>query len=226
MLRQGRYKSLVIEGDFGLLSVVDYIHLNPVRAKLLTVDQLRDYRNSSFPKYFIKNRHPCLRSEDFLKEAGGLKPTLSGIRQYHKRLQGIMEESPQKRKAMFEDLSQGWYIGSKEGKQLFSEKVKQGKVQASADAQLELAKVDCQQLIKTGSMTLSKNKDDVANSKKSAQWKLAMASWIKERTPIKNKDLSDQLAMGHPATMSNHITAYRKTQRKRCRYYKKLCSIL
>lgn len=223
---QGRYKSLVIEGDFGLLNVVDYIHLNPVRAKLLTVDQLRDYQNSSFPKYFIKNRHSSLRSEDFLKEAGGLKPTLAGIRQYHKRLQWIMEESPQKRKAMFQDLSQGWYIGSEEGKQLLSEKVKQGKIQASADAQLELAKDDCQQLIKTGLMALGKNKDDVASSKKSAQWKLAMASWIKERTPIKNKDLSDQLSMGHPATMRNHITAYRKTQQKRCRYYMKLCGIL
>ena len=27
---QGRYKPLVIEGDFGLLKVVDHIHLNPV----------------------------------------------------------------------------------------------------------------------------------------------------------------------------------------------------
>ena len=32
---QGRYKCLVIEGDFSLLNVVDYIHLNPVRAKLI-----------------------------------------------------------------------------------------------------------------------------------------------------------------------------------------------
>ena len=48
---QGRYKSLVLEGDFNLLKVVDYIHLNPVRAKLLTVDQLKDFKYSSFPKY-------------------------------------------------------------------------------------------------------------------------------------------------------------------------------
>jgi hypothetical protein len=92
VLRQGRYKSLIIEGDFGLLNVVDYIHLNPVRAGILPVSQLKEYSNSSFPKYFSKYRHSNLRCEDFLKEAGGLSPTPGGMRSYQKRLKLIMEE--------------------------------------------------------------------------------------------------------------------------------------
>ena len=75
MLRQGRYKSLIIEDDFGLLKVVDYIHLNPVSASIVAVSQLKEYSNGSFPQYFTRYRHPNLRCEDFLAEAGGLKPT-------------------------------------------------------------------------------------------------------------------------------------------------------
>ena len=127
---------------------------------------------------------------------------------------------------MFEGLSQGWYIGTKEGKQQLSEDVKQGKAQASADAQLQLAIEDCRQLLISGLKALGKQDHDLERSKKSARWKLALASWIKEQTSVKNKDLSEQLAMGHPATMSNHITAYRKNHQKHCKYYRKLCKIL
>ena len=49
---QGRFKSLVVEDVSALLAVVNYIHLNPVRAGHVTVADLRDYAMSSFPKYF------------------------------------------------------------------------------------------------------------------------------------------------------------------------------
>jgi hypothetical protein len=38
-------------------------------------------------------------------------------------------------------------------------------------------------VIITGLTTLSKNEEDVDNSKKSVQWKLALASWMPETWP-------------------------------------------
>ncbi len=105
VLRQGRYKSLIIEDDFGLLKVVDYIHLNPVSAGIVAVSQLKEYSNGSFPPYFTRYRHPNLRCEDFLAEAGGLKPTAGGMRSYYKRLKRIMEERPAEREKRFKGLS-------------------------------------------------------------------------------------------------------------------------
>ena len=137
-----------------------------------------------------------------------------------------MEESPKKRKELFEGLSQGWYIGTKEGKMLLSEQVKQGKAQASAQAQLELVNEEGQQLLKSALKTLGKSDLDLETDQKSVRWKLALASWIKEQTSIKNKVLSEQLNMGHPATMSNHITAYRRTRQKRCEHYRKFRRLL
>jgi hypothetical protein len=50
----GRYKSLIVDGSGNgyLRTVCDYVHLNPVRAKLLAAGQpLRSYRWSSYPWY-------------------------------------------------------------------------------------------------------------------------------------------------------------------------------
>ena len=195
---QGRYKSLVLEGDFSLLKVVDYIHLNPVRANLIPIDQLKHFKNSSFSKYLSNYRHSRLRNEDFLKEAGVLKPGLAGMRHYHLRLKGIMEDSPQKRKELFSGLSRGWYIGSKEGKRLLSEQVKQGEFQASKDAQVELANEQGFEWLKSGLKILKKTGLDIEKDRKSAQWKLALASWIKECSPIK-KQRSQRTAQHGPS---------------------------
>ena len=45
-----------------------------------SVDQLKHFKNSSFSKYLSNYRHSRLRNEDFLKEAGGLKSGLAGMR--------------------------------------------------------------------------------------------------------------------------------------------------
>ena len=53
-LFSGRYKSLVVDGSGRgyLKSVCDYVHLNPVRARILKEEQrLRDFRWTSFPEY-------------------------------------------------------------------------------------------------------------------------------------------------------------------------------
>jgi hypothetical protein len=50
----GRYKALVVDGSANgyLRTVCDYVHLNPVRAKLLPADApLQAYRWSSYSKY-------------------------------------------------------------------------------------------------------------------------------------------------------------------------------
>ena len=53
-LFSGRYKALIVDGSSRgyLRTVCEYVHLNPVRAKLLTPAQaLRDYAWSSYPEY-------------------------------------------------------------------------------------------------------------------------------------------------------------------------------
>lgn len=80
---QSRYKSLVIEEGRSLLGLVNYIHLNPVRADLVSVAKLRAYEWSSYPKFFKSRPPPPLRRERFL-DALEFPDSAGGMRQYER----------------------------------------------------------------------------------------------------------------------------------------------
>ena len=62
-LFQERYKSEVVEGDGYLLTVLRYIHQNPLKAGL--VKDLSDYKWSSYNEYIY---HPKIVSIDYILE--------------------------------------------------------------------------------------------------------------------------------------------------------------
>ncbi|WP_309397561.1 hypothetical protein [Cerasicoccus maritimus] len=84
---QSRYKALVVEPGPSLLRVVNYIHLNPVRANLCELKALKGYELSSFPKFFEPDRWPHLTSETWLGQSGDWSPDKAGMRRYQKQLE-------------------------------------------------------------------------------------------------------------------------------------------
>jgi putative transposase len=56
-LFQGRYKSILIQDTAHLSRVVDYIHLNPVRASLVPITDLAEFRPSSL-WHFARSHAP------------------------------------------------------------------------------------------------------------------------------------------------------------------------
>jgi putative transposase len=72
-LFSGRYKALIVDGSGSgyLKTACDYVHLNPVRAKLLSPEQpLSRYAWSSWPEYLKspEKRWPWLRVDRLLGE--------------------------------------------------------------------------------------------------------------------------------------------------------------
>jgi putative transposase len=68
-LFQGRYKAIVCEKDEYLLTLVRYIHLNPVRAKL--VHRLDDYRYCGHREYCAARASDVLEPSRVLDMVGG-----------------------------------------------------------------------------------------------------------------------------------------------------------
>jgi putative transposase len=62
-LLQGRYKGILVERDAYLLELSRYLHLNPVRAKM--VERPEDYRQSSYSSY-VKNRKESIVTTDLI----------------------------------------------------------------------------------------------------------------------------------------------------------------
>ena len=68
-LFQGRYRAIVCEKDEYLLTLVRYIHLNPIRAKL--VQRLDDYPYSGHPEYCGVRASEALETSRVLNMLGG-----------------------------------------------------------------------------------------------------------------------------------------------------------
>jgi len=114
-LFSGRYKSLIVDGSGNgyLRTVCDYVHLNPVRAKLLAAGQtLRSYRWSSYPWYVASpsKRPKWLRVDRLLGEMGIPKDSKAGRREFERRMRQRLElEKP----GQYKTLRRGWCLGDK-----------------------------------------------------------------------------------------------------------------
>jgi hypothetical protein len=110
-LFQGRFHALRVEGSSALSRVIDYIHLNPVRAKVVEPQAICEYRWSSLRTFLSEERPAGLVSDSVLVERG-LENTEEGWLEYRARLVELaMDEAEQKRLG-FEQMSRGWAIGT------------------------------------------------------------------------------------------------------------------
>jgi REP element-mobilizing transposase RayT len=75
---QGRYKALLVEPGEGFGRVCDYIHLNPVRAGLVTIARLPSYLPGSLPKFVRGSRPAWLVPATVLAHSGNLTDTPAG----------------------------------------------------------------------------------------------------------------------------------------------------
>ena len=118
-LFSGRYKSLIVDGSGTgyLKTVCDYVHLNPVRAKLLKLGQrLAEYEWSSWPEYLKRpgKRPGWLRVDRLLGEWKVEGGTAAGRRRLEAGMEQRRELERSRINGDFERLRRGWYWGPKE----------------------------------------------------------------------------------------------------------------
>jgi hypothetical protein len=65
---------------------------------------------------------------------------------------------------------------------------------------------------------------DVVNSRKSAEWKLAVAAWMKAHTQASNRWLTENVHLGTPAALSRNLTHYRRHRQAQDPAWERLAS--
>ena len=118
-LFSGRYKALIVDGsgDGYLRTVCHYVHLNPVRAKLLAPGApLRDYPWSSYGEYLKTpgRRQAWLRVERLWGEMGIRKDTAAGRRQFEMLTE---ERRGRDEPGEWKAIRRGWCLGEEEFRQ-------------------------------------------------------------------------------------------------------------
>src|SRR6267142_2734353 len=112
----GRYKALVVDGSGTayLHTVCDYVHLNPVRAKLLKPQvALESFAWSSYPQYLktTKKRPPWLRVDRLLGEKGIPCDSEAGRKEFSSQMERRRTEEDD---TDYSRLRRGWCLGSEE----------------------------------------------------------------------------------------------------------------
>jgi len=115
----GRYKALVVDGSGNgyLETVCDYVHLNPIRARLIRAGAgLESFAWSSYPEYLKvpKGRRAWLRVERLLGAKGIKKDSVAGREQFALRM---AIRCRQERSTNYDDLRRAWLLGSEEFRQ-------------------------------------------------------------------------------------------------------------
>lgn len=213
-LFQGRYKSLLVEEGAALGQLCHYIHLNPVRAGLVTVPDLSDYRHGSYA--FMSQpagRPPFLRVETALIEAGELPDSPAGRRCYRDYLEWQAEEGPAGKSRAYANLSRGWALGSHEFKAaLVREHNLAPYVRAlEISGAREVNALRWSESLARALRALRRTTAESIHAPKSAEWKLAVAAWMKSHTDASNGWLAEALNLGAPAALSRNLTRFRRS---------------
>jgi len=103
-------------GEGYLHTACDYVHLNPVRAKLLKPDEaLRQYRWSSYGEYLKApgKRWPWLRVDRLFGEMGIPKDSAAGRVEFERQME---ERRAREEATEWKSIRRGWCLGDAEFK--------------------------------------------------------------------------------------------------------------
>jgi REP element-mobilizing transposase RayT len=224
---QGRYKALHVEPGHALAQVAHYIHLNPVRAKVVTAERLLEFRSSSLPLFAARNRPAELEPRTLLSESGGLPDSAAGWRKYISYLGVISEEEAKLRDEKFGRLSRGWLIGSPEFRAALKKDLantgaaREGfeLLGADAHAHREMRAELWEEKLLQARKALGLQKA-IFSTRKSAPEKVQLAALMKATTSVSNGWLAERLQMGKPASVSQFVRRFRLSGGSETRAFK------
>jgi len=226
----GRYKSILCDDGPYQKALIDYIHLNPIRARMIKKqEQLEDYSWSSLRDYVLpkRKRHDWIAVESGL-EAFELPDTARGRQQYLSRLNQQIDWSRPKQSGVVQikeqtlnsSLKRGWYFGAEAFREKVLEQLEKlqkktpQKRQAvsgySGKERKDHSEQKARVIIREGLKYFGIRKSELAQLKKSDYRKVMIASLIREQTVMRLVWVSEQLNMGAVPRVSQCVNGMTK----------------
>lgn len=214
-LFSGRYKALVVDGSGNgyLRTVGDYVHLNPVRARLLGAKRpLTAFTWSSYPEYLKTSaRRPVwLRVDRLLGEAGLPRDTAARRRQFAMRLE---ERRGQERGGDWKAIRRGWCLGDEKfRKELLAQMTeKMGEHHYGPERQ-ESETEKAERIVRTELDKAGWTDKDLERQRKGDHWKVRVAARLRRETTMTLKWIAERLRMGSWKHLNGRLYEYRKTE--------------
>jgi len=214
---QGRYKALLLENAAALRRVVDYIHLNPVRAGAVSAERVGEYRWSSL-KALVENKRPeGLVCAEWLECRGhGWLDNAKGLAAYLEYLREIGADERQQRQLGLEGLSSGWAIGTHGWKAALAREHSHKALSRGMEKQdvVEMREAHWRKLLEAELSKAGKSTDELNSRFKCPEWKLEMAHGLQSGgAPV--RWIAEQLRAGDPSALRARLSDYRKEHRQK-----------
>ena len=210
-LFSGRYKALVVDATSPgyFRTVCEYVHLNAVRAKLLSPEQaLRDYAWSSYPEYLKAptRRWPWLRVERLFGEMRLPKDSAAGRREFERQMETRrQQESGGKEWAA---IRRGWFFGADELKQeLLAQASERVGAQHYGAERQESGAAKAERLVREELGKLGWEEADLAERRKGDPGKVRIARRLRQETTMTLAWIARRLQMGVWTHVSNLLRA-------------------
>ncbi len=205
-LFQGRYQAILIEDAAALARVVDYIHLNPVRAGVVTVEHLGGFRWSSLPRYVRGPRPGFFWAKDWLA-LKNLEDTPAGMEAYLSYLTALANDEAEQKRLGFEQFSKGWAIGTEGWRRTMAKEHAQSALSPGLGG-VELAGLKAThwaQIVESELKRLGKTQANVDDENFGARWKIDLAMRLRrEGAPF--AWIAKELNMGKASSVRAYLS--------------------
>jgi REP element-mobilizing transposase RayT len=214
-LFSGRYKSLLVDnsGNGYFKTVCDYVHLNPVRARLLQPDEpLGAFGWSSYGEYVKgpSQRVPWLRVDRLLGEMGIGADSAAGRREFARRMQASrrVEVSAEYRK-----IRRGWCYGEDAfRRELLLQASQQIGQHHYGEVRRESAEDKAGRLVRAALKEAGWKQSDLARRRKGDPVKITLARRLRRETTMPLKWICQRLEMGSWKSVNRRLYENRQTK--------------
>ncbi len=182
-LFQGRYQALPIEDAKALSAVVDYIHLNPFRARIVELAQLMGFRWSSLRRFVRGDRIEGLTGELVMARLG-LTDDAAGWTAYLSRLQELATDEAEQTRLGFGEMCKGWAIGTEGWRRAVAKSLNERSLVGLAQAEAQAIRDDgWQAVLDEGLRETTKTRADLVvlkSRQRDEAWRFKLALKLRE----------------------------------------------
>jgi len=211
-LFSGRYKSLLVDnsGNGYLKTVCDYVHLNPVRAKLLGPRQkLAAFSWSSYGQYLRPpgQRVPWLRVDRLLGEMNIAADSVAGRKEFSRRMEASrrVEVVGEYRK-----IRRGWCYGEDVfRRELLLQASQQIGENHYGEQRRESDEEKARRIVASGMKEAGLKENELATRRKGDPLKIALARRLRLETTMPLKWICQRLAMGSWKAINRRLSEAR-----------------
>jgi REP element-mobilizing transposase RayT len=219
----GRYKALLVDGSGNgyLRTVCDYVHLNPVRARLLAPNErLAAYPWSSLGWYAAAREHrpSWMRVDRLLGEHGIPADDAAGRQEFERRMRVRRGAQDEEEAESLRRIRRGWCLGSEEFRRQSLARIEgQTSEYHAGELRRESAEAKAERLIRAELERLGWQESDLAERRKNAPEKLALAARLRQETTLPLKWIAARVKLGTSKGANANLHLWMKNEGDRSR---------